>query len=190
MSYKLIELEEQIEKLSRKIEQLRESIQVPVAPGEVVPLGRVRLSVNFLELTTALIFNGLAEGKTLGQPYTVAAGSILTVDYAVSKNKVIVPTTWRLVVDTDHALSAKIFMDDRPVFQDTDIVQANYAYPYTFYDMGGTTPVTRYLRFIVTNKTTSDVNLNIVISYVEADRKIFEDVLRKYFETVLKEVGR
>ena len=189
MSYKLIELEEQIERLSRKIERLREAIQVPVAPGEVVPLGRIRLAVNYFELFTTLIHQGLMEPKVVGYLFPIAPSATYTIDVTVPKNKISISAEWRLLVDTDHALSMDVYIDDKLIMHDADVVQANYAYPINFFRLGAIIPVQKSIRIVLTNNTTSIVNVNLWETYGELDREVFTSVLRKYFETVMEEVG-
>jgi len=188
-SYKLIELEEHIERLSRRIEQLREAIQVPVAPGEVVPLGRVRLSVNFLELFTTLIHQGLMEPKSVGYLFPIAPSATYTIDITVPKNKISISAEWRLFVDTDHALSMNVYIDDKLVMHDADVVQANYSHPVNFFRIGAIIPVQRSVKVVLTNGTADMVNVNLWETYGELDRKVFTGVLKKYFDTLMEEVG-
>ena len=151
-------------------------------------LGRVRLSINFLELFTTLIFTGKMEPHVEGLAIPVPPNYTLTIYIAIPPNKISISAEWRLTVDTDHALSLEVYVDDKKVFSDSDVVQQNYARPINFFQIGSLLPAKRNIIIKLMNKTSSTVNVNLWEAYGRVDDMTFENIMKRYFDVILEEI--
>lgn len=152
--------------------------------------GRIRLSINFHELFTTLIFNGLLRPYLSGSQFIIPPGYTLRLEYPVPLYKVTAAVEFRFTVDTDHALELRYFIDDNEVLYDSDVVQQNYLQPINFFALGAIIPARKKFTVELRNKTSNIVTVNATVAYGEVDETVFRNIIRRYFEIVLSEVEK
>ena len=154
--------------------------------------GRIRLSVNFLELFTTLIFVGKMNAKVVCAPFPIPPNSTTTLVITVPKNKIAISAEWRMDVDYDNALQISVYIDNRPepLMLDYNVVRAIYSHPISFFRIGAVVPVQERVVIVIKNNTSSWVTLTLMEMYGEIDRKLFRALLEKYFSIVEAEAGR
>jgi hypothetical protein len=152
--------------------------------------GRIRLSVNSLELFTTLIFTGKMTPRAVSSTFPVPPYGTLTLDIPVPKDKVAINAEWRMLVDRDHALQLYVYIDGKPIMMDYDVVQALYNDPISFFRIGAVIPVKEKVTIVLKNKTTDWVNVTVMEIYGEIDYKLFDALLNRYFNTVVTEASR
>ena len=154
--------------------------------------GKIRLSINFLELFTTLIFTGKMDAKVVCSPFPIPPNSTTTLIITVPKNKIAISAEWRMVVDYDNALQIAVYIDNRPepLMLDYNVVQAIYSHPISFFRIGAVVPVQERVVIVIKNKTSNWVTLMHMETYGEIDRKLFRALLEKYFSIVESEASR
>jgi hypothetical protein len=152
--------------------------------------GKIRLSVNFLELFTSLIFTGKMAPRVVSSTFPVPPYGTLTLDIPVPKDKVAISAEWRMLVDRDHALQLYVYIDGRPIMADYDVVQSLYSDPISFFKIGAVVPVKERVTIVLTNKAANWVNVTVMVIYGEIDYKLFDALLNKYFNTIVMEASR
>jgi hypothetical protein len=152
-------------------------------------LGRTRLSINFVELFTTLIFMGKMEAKMVSTPIPIPPNSTVTITFKIPLDKVVACPEMRVSFDRDHALQIFVSIDNRTIIEDYDAVMDNYRESANFFRLGAILPVRDNATVVVKNKTNQLVNLNYMRMCGFVDKPIFTAVLEKYFRTVLSEIG-
>jgi hypothetical protein len=138
-------LQEEIAELRRKVDE----IKIP-QPQVVI------ISIDYIQFWTSLVWNGILE--PFSQVYYMYVPPNTTISWTVNMppNKVSIVTEENIVVSPDHALSTQIYMDGKLIFKDDDMVQARYATPLNFFNLGAIYPAKRYMQFTVQNKSSTD----------------------------------
>jgi len=152
-------------------------------------LGRTRLSVNFVELFTALIFTGRMEAKMVSTPIPIPPRATITITHKVPLDKVVLCPELRLSFDRDRALQIFIGIDNKLVVEDYDAVMDNYREPTNLFQLGALLPIKDNITVVIRNKTDQLVNMNYTRVCGFADKTIFTAVMERYFRTVLGEMG-
>jgi hypothetical protein len=157
--------------------------------GLLKALGRTRLSINFVELFTTLIFMGRMEAKMVSTPIPIPSMATVTITFKVPLGKVVSCPEIRLSFDRDHALQIFASIDNKTIIEDYDAVMDNYREPANFFKLGAILPVKDNFTLVFRNKTNQTVNVNYMRMCGFVDKHIFTAVIEKYFRTVLSEVG-
>jgi hypothetical protein len=152
--------------------------------------GKIRLSINFLELFTTLIFTGVMDPKVTCNTFPIPPNATLYLNIQVPKDRVAISAEWRMAVDYDNALQLTVYLDSKRVMDDYNVVQAIYSNPISFFRIGAVVPVKDKILVIIRNKTANWVNLTLFEAYGEIDRQLFDALLNKYFATVTAEARR
>jgi hypothetical protein len=152
--------------------------------------GKMRPSVNFLEVFTALIFTSRMALRVMSNTFPVPPNGTLAIDILVPKDKVAISAEERMLVDTDHALQLTMYIDGKPIMVDYDVVQALYSDPISFFKIGAVVPVKERVTIVLKNKTTKWVNVTVMVIYGEIDYKSFDALLNKYFNSIVMEVSK
>jgi hypothetical protein len=152
-------------------------------------LGRTRLSVNFVELFTALIFMGRMEARMVSTLIPIPPRATITITYKVPLDKVVLCPELGLSFDRDRALQIFVSIDNKLVIEDYDAVMDNYRVPTNLFQLGALLPIKDNITVVIKNRTNQLVNLNHrrVCGFV--DKTIFTTVMERYFRTVLGEIG-
>ena len=184
-------IDEELDILIRQIDLLNN--QLSGITGIQIPQtqqSKIRLSVNFLELFTTLIYKGLMKPHVVGYAFTVPPNFTLTLNIQVPPDKVSIASEWRMTIDRDHIGKMSIYWDDVLVYQDNDLIQATYNTPVNFFNLRAIIPIERSIRVAITNtSTTYPLNINILDIYADMDKTLFNRILNKYFDTILLEAG-
>jgi hypothetical protein len=152
-------------------------------------IGRTRLSINFVELFTALIFMGKMEAKMMSTPIPIPPLATVTITFKVALDKVVACPEIRLYFDRDRALQIFASIDNKVIIEDYDAVMDNYREPANFFRLGAILPAKDNATIAFKNKTNQLVNVNYMRMCGFADKPLFTAVIEKYFRTVLSEVS-
>ena len=152
--------------------------------------GKIRLNINFLELFTTLIEEGIILPYDTIVPLTVPALSTIVITDTVDTGYVSVLAEERIVVGTDNALVlTAVFDTNKMTLVDPSMVQARYAYPRNYFATGALIPVRRNVVITVTNVTGSDVNLSVEDIGGKVRTDVWNKIIAKYFKTVAGELA-
>jgi hypothetical protein len=152
-------------------------------------LGRTRLSINFVELFTALIFMGKMDAKMVSTPIPIPPTATVTITFKVPLDKVVACPEMRVSFDRDRALQIFASIDNKTIIEDYDAVMDNYREPANFFRLGAILPAKDNATIVFRNKTNQTVNVNYMRMCGFVDKPLFTAVIEKYFRTVLSEVG-
>jgi hypothetical protein len=152
-------------------------------------IGRTRLSINFVELFTALIFMGKMEAKMISTPIPIPPLATVTITFKVPLDKVVACPEMRVSFDRDRALQIFASIDNKTIIEDYDAVMDNYRDPANFFRLGAILPAKDNSTIVIKNKTNYTVNLNYMRMCGFVDKPIFTAIIEKYFRTVLSEVS-
>ena len=151
--------------------------------------GRTRLSINFVELFTALIFTGKMEAKMISTLIPIPPNTTVTITSKIPLDKVVACPEIRLSFDRDHALQIFASIDNRTIIEDYDAVMDNYRESANFFRLGAILPAKDNFTLAIRNKTNQLVNVNYMRMCGFVDKPLFTAIIEKYFRTVLSEVG-
>jgi hypothetical protein len=152
-------------------------------------LSRTRLSVNFVELFTTLIFMGKMDAKMASTTLPIPPRATVAITFKVPLDKVVVCPEIRLSFDRDRALQIFASIDNKVIIEDYDAIMDKYRQPVNFFWLGAVLPIKDSHTVVVRNRTDSIVNLSHTRMCGFIDKHIFTAVIEKYFKTVLGEVG-
>lgn len=153
--------------------------------------GKTRLSINFLEIATTLIEEGLALPFDTVYPALIPANSAVTINFVVDTGYVFLKAEDRIVIGTDHALSLNsVFDTNRLIYNDPDMVQARYSNARNYFAIGSIFPVRHGIVTTVTNSTNNAVYFSIEVIGAKVREGIWNSIIADYFKTLLSEIKK
>ncbi|WP_125670544.1 hypothetical protein [Candidatus Methanodesulfokora washburnensis] len=165
-----------------------EKIEEAYAKALARELGKTRLSINFLELFTALFALGKADWFGITTKWTIPPYSVLVINDYAPPGEVAVPFAVKLSPSVDFALMYYLYIDDKLRYMDTSVYTATYSTYFNFLQVGALFAGRKETRKIV-NTTSSSVDLIEFVTYARIPEQIWDRIIRKYFSTLSEEVG-
>jgi len=151
-------------------------------------LGKTRLSINFLELFTALFALGKADWFGITVTWTISPYSTLVINDYAPPGEVAVPFAVKLAPSDDGKLMYYLYIDDKLRYMDTSVYTATYSTYFNFLQVGALFAGRKETRKIV-NTSPSSITLTEFVTYARIPEQIWDRIIKKYFSTLSEEVG-
>ena len=148
-------------------------------------IGYARLSINFLELFTSLVFLGYLEPFFEEVAIPIPPGYTVTVNDIPPVNKVVLTTENRFVVSADGVLSLTVFNDGREVINIPNMIQALYDTPIDYFRLGALVPtVNKTMAVFINSDLVNTQTFNFVKGYASMSKDLFASLINVYFKLI------
>lgn len=145
----------------------------------------IRISVDTVQLYTALVEQAILYPQFQGIPITIPPGASVQVQVPSPSGQYQFAVEFRLAVSADHSLAYEISIDNgKYTFSDVDVVQANYASPVNFFSLGAIVPVKRIFQITLTNTGMSTLNINYVLASGTIIGDVWDTIEAAFFGSV------
>ncbi len=148
----------------------------------------VVLSVNWLEIFTALIFTKKMRYYDNTYKIPIPPMTTITILSTVDPDIISLVSEERYVVDTDGALTITVWVDDEKRGYNQSVMQQTYATPTDWFKLGALTPIEKYMKVEIKNNTSNLVNIWVTTRYGRLPKKTFEAIIKAHFEEITKAI--
>jgi hypothetical protein len=152
-------------------------------------VGRSRLSINFLELTTVLTQRQIVKPFFTIDHIPFQPNSSITINNFIPLGQVSIVAEVRLSVSQDNAFAMIVQLDnDEPVFNDPTVRNETYQFPVNFFHLGDLLPAFYKVTITITNNTSAPQTVHLAQFGVRMGKPFWDTLVAKYFEVIEGEI--
>lgn len=154
----------------------------------VKDVGRIRLSITFLELFTVLIQRGIIHPFTDVAEIPIPSNTSITITTNIPKGEVSVVTQTRFMPSANNVIAFTLQIDNRePLITDPSAVQLQYQYPLNLLEVGALIPAERYVITTLTNLTQTQQTANLMEFGGRTGKPFWDALVKAYFVVIEEE---
>jgi hypothetical protein len=168
-----------------------EQLATQIAKKFLDIVGRTRLSVDTVQLFTALLVRQIGKGVWVTAPTFVPPLTTLKVVNVVPQDQVHALFEVRITAEQDHAIAYSLVIDGgKYVITDPDVVMARYTAPIDFIThIGALIAGERTFEFTIQNYTQTTQYFSVAYAEGIMERPFWDALYNKFYGVIAREVG-